>query len=385
VIFKQQCRYLRFDLEDGQQVICWGRVGLYEKRGEYQIIADYIEPRGIGSLQLAFEQLKGRLAAEGLFDEARKRTLPLVPRRIGIVTSPTGAVIRDMVHILRRRFENIEVLLYPAKVQGEGAAVEIARGIEYLGAKGAVDVIIVGRGGGSLEDLWAFNEEIVARAIFASPIPVISAVGHETDFTIADFVADARASTPSSAAEIVVPQKRDLTRILEGLTMRMARVMDQVVLGSRERVQGAQNRIKDPQRKIDELRLRLDEYWGRLAQAIMRTWRENRERQGRVLRLLVTQAPGNRIQSLRMVLDQARRGLDGGMVNLLAAKQAIWEKEVARLDAMSPLAIMQRGYSITRRLPDGLILRDADHVEINKEVAVRLSRGELVCRVEQKR
>ena len=385
VVFKMQSRMLRFNLEDGQHVICWGRVGVYEKRGEYQIIVDYMEPRGIGSLQLAFEQLKQRLFEEGLFDEARKRPLPLVPGRIGIVTSPTGAVIRDMVRILRRRFENIEILLYPVKVQGEGAAVEIAQGIEYLGARGQVDVVIVGRGGGSLEDLWAFNEEVVARAIFNSPIPVVSAVGHETDFTIADFVADVRASTPSAAAEIVVQQKRDLIRVLDGLTARMARVMDQVLLGNRERVQGVQKRIRDPRRRIDELRLRLDEDWGRLAQAIMRTWRENRERQQRVSRLLVTQTPVNRIQSLRMVLDQARKGLDGGMVNLVAAKRGIWEKEVARLDAMSPLAILQRGYSITRRLPDGLILRDAAHAEINKEIAVRLSRGELVCRVEQKR
>ena len=385
VVFKMQSRMLRFNLEDGQHVICWGRVGLYEKRGEYQIIVDYMEPRGIGSLQLAFEQLKQRLFEEGLFDKARKRRLPLVPKRIGIVTSPTGAVIRDMVRILRRRFENIEILLYPVKVQGEGAAMEIAQGIEYFGAKGDCDVVIVGRGGGSLEDLWAFNEEVVARAIFNSPIPVISAVGHETDFTIADFVADVRASTPSAAAEIVVKQKRDLIRVLEGLTARMARVMDQVALGNRERLQGAQKRIRDPRRRIDELRLRIDEHWGRLAQAMMRTWRENRERQGRVLRLLVTQAPVNRIQSLRMVLAQAHKGLQGGMINLVEAKRAIWEKEVTRLDAMSPLAILQRGYSITRRLPDGLILRDADHVEINKEVAVRLSRGELVCRVEQKR
>jgi exodeoxyribonuclease VII large subunit len=385
VVFKMQSRMLRFNLEDGQHVICWGRVGLYEKRGEYQIIADYLEPRGIGSLQLAFEQLKQRLLDEGLFDRARKRPLPLVPRRIGIVTSPTGAVIRDMVRILRRRFENIEVLLYPVKVQGEGAAAEIAAGIAYLGMKGHCDVIIAGRGGGSLEDLWAFNEEVVARAIFNCPIPVISAVGHETDVTIADFVADARASTPSAAAEIAVPQKRDLTRMLEGLTMRMARVMDQVVSGNRERWQGAYNRVRDPRRRIDELRLRLDEHWGRLAQTIMRTWRENRERRGRVSKLLVAQVPVRRIQSLRMVLDQAGKGLDGGVVNLIAAKQSQWEREVARLDAMSPLAILQRGYSITRRLPDGLILRDTAQVEQDKEVAVRLSRGELVCRVEQKR
>jgi exodeoxyribonuclease VII large subunit len=384
VIFKMQSRYLRFDLEDGQQVMCRGRVGLYEKRGEYQIIADYIEPRGIGSLQLAFEQLKARLAAEGLFDGVRKRPLPLVPRRIGIVTSPTGAVIRDMVHILRRRFENVEVLLYPVKVQGEGAAEEIARGIAFLGAQGAVDVIIVGRGGGSLEDLWAFNEEIVARAICASLIPVVSAVGHETDFTIADFVADVRASTPSAAAEIVVQQKRELVRQIEGLAARMVRAMNQQVLTSREQVRGARKGIRDPRRRIEELQLRLDEQWGRLVQATVRTWRENHERQERIFRLLLTQDPGRRIRSLRDGVVQLHKGLHGGMTAIVDAKKGKWEKEIARLDAMSPLAILRRGYSITRRLPDGLILRDADEVGLHNEVAVRLHHGELVCRVEGK-
>lgn len=385
VLFKMQSRYLRFELEDGQYVICWGRVGIYEKRGEYQLILDYVEPKGVGSLQIAFEQLKLRLAAEGLFDEARKRPLPLVPKKIGIVTSPTGAVIRDMLHILRRRFENIEVVLYPVKVQGEGAAAEIAHGVDYLGEKGGVDVIIVGRGGGSLEDLWAFNTEVVARAIFVSPVPVISAVGHETDFTIADFVADVRAPTPSAAAELVVPQKRDLSRLIEVLTERMGRGMDRLLVRSREQVIGVQGRVKDPRRRIEELRLRLDEYWGRLAAAVLRTWRENRERAERILRLLFAQDPVHEIRSQRDGLSQLDKGLGMGMVALLASKQKGWEKEVARLDAMSPLAILRRGYSITRRLPGNQILRDADEVGMKGQVAVRLHRGELICRVEEKR
>ena len=384
VLFKQQSRYLRFELEDGQHVICWGRVGIYEKRGEYQLILDYVEPRGIGSLQLAFEQLKQRLFEEGLFDQARKRPLPLVPKRIGIVTSPTGAVIRDMLHVLRRRFENIEVVLYPVKVQGEGAAQEIAQGIAYLGAQGEVDVIIVGRGGGSLEDLWAFNEEAVARAIFACPIPVISAVGHETDFTIADFVADVRASTPSAAAELVVQQKRDLVRSIEVLRQRMARGMDRLLVRSREQVMGAQGSIRDPRRRIEELRLRLDEQWGRLAQATLRTWRENKERAERVLRLLFAQDPCYAIRSFREGIAQLTKALRVGMATVLASKRKAWEKELARLDALSPLAILSRGYSITRRLPDNLILRAADEVEMKDQVAVRLSRGELICRVEGK-
>ena len=384
VLFKQQSRYLRFELEDGQHVICWGRVGIYEKRGEYQLILDYVEPKGIGSLQLAFEQLKGRLAEEGLFDEERKRPLPMLPHRIGIVTSPTGAVIRDMLHILRRRFENIEVVLYPVKVQGAGAADEIAQGIGYLGEQGGVDVIIVGRGGGSLEDLWAFNEEAVARAIFASPVPVISAVGHETDFTIADFVADVRAPTPSAAAEIAVREKGDLLRMLSDRVTRMGREMDHFLVRSREQIIGVQGKIRDPRRRIEENRLRLDEYWGRLATMVQRTWRENRERAARVLQILLTQDPLHEIRTLREGLSQLNKRLQGDTVALVDSKRTGWEKHVARLDAMSPLAILQRGYSIARRLPDGLILRDADEVGMNGQVAVRLHRGELICRVEGK-
>jgi exodeoxyribonuclease VII large subunit len=384
VIFKQQRRYLRFELEDGQHVICWGRVGIYEKRGEYQLILDYVEPKGVGSLQLTFEQLKGRLAEEGLFDEDRKRPLPVLPKRIGIVTSPTGAVIRDMLHILRRRFENIEVLLYPVKVQGAGAAEEIAQGIGYLSEKGGVDLIIVGRGGGSLEDLWAFNEEAVAQAIFASPVPVISAVGHETDFTIADFVADVRAPTPSAAAEIAVREKGDLLRGIGDLMERMDRGKDRLLARRRELVIGVAGRIRDPRRRIEELRLRLDEFWSRLAQAARRTWRESRERAVRVSRLLFVQDPAHEIRALRDGLSQLNKRLQGGMAACVESKRKGWEKEVARLDAMSPLAILRRGYSITRRLPDGLVLRAVDEVGVKAQVVVRLHRGELICRVEGK-
>lgn len=384
VVFKQQSRYLRFELEDGQHVICWGRVGIYEKRGEYQIILDYAEPKGVGSLQLAFEQLKERLAEEGFFDEGRKRSLPVLPRRIGIVTSPTGAVIRDMLHVLRRRFENIEVLLYPVKVQGEGAAQEIAQGVASLGEHGEVDVIIVGRGGGLLEDLWAFNEEAVARAIFASPVPVISAVGHETDFTIADFVADVRAPTPSSAAELAVQQKRDLVRMIDVLAERIGRGMDRLLVRSREQVIGVQEKIRDPRRRTEDLRLRLDDHWGRLAQATIRTWRENRERAERISRIFFAQDPCHEIRSYREGIAQLAKGLRGGMAAIVDSKRKGWEKEVAQLDAMSPLATLRRGYSITRRLPDGRILRTADEVGMKGQVQVRLHRGELICRVEGK-
>ena len=215
VCFRSQARYLKFKPRDGVSVIARGRLSVYEARGEYQLLVELLEPAGLGALQLAFEQLKAKLAAEGLFDTARKKPLPVLPRTVGIVTSPSGAVIRDILRVLRRRYRNMNALLYPVRVQGEGAAQEIVQAIEHLNRRGGVDVMILARGGGSLEDLWAFNEEDVARAIAASRIPIISGVGHESDFTIADFVADLRAPTPSAAAELVVHRKQDFQAELE--------------------------------------------------------------------------------------------------------------------------------------------------------------------------
>jgi exodeoxyribonuclease VII large subunit len=384
VIFKMQIRYARFDLEDGLHVLCWGRVGIYQKRGEYQLILDYVEPRGIGSLQLAFEQLKERLAEEGLFDEVRKRALPLLPTRIGIVTSPTGAVIRDVLHIVYRRFDNIAIVLYPVRVQGEGAAEEIARGITYLGEEEGVDVIIAGRGGGSLEDLWAFNEEVVARAIVESPVPVISAVGHETDFTIADFVADVRAPTPSAAAELVVQNKRDILKMIEGIEEEMIREMVHILNRKREEVKSVGGMVKDPRRKMEEFRLRLDECWSRLGTAVRRTWRENRERINRVSHILLSQDPSYKITSFRDILRQKNKGIVTSISTILSDKAKGWEREMARLEAMSPLAILQRGYSITRRLPDGKIIMDAQEVEVQDTVEVKLFKGHILCQVEGK-
>ena len=236
VCFRNQARYLKFKPQDGISVIARGHLSVYEARGEYQLYVEYLEPAGLGALQLAFEQLKQKLAAEGLFDTARKKPLPLLPRTIGVVTSPTGAVIRDILRILRRRFRNMNVLIYPVKVQGEGAAEEIVEGVKYFNREQNVDVMIVGRGGGSLEDLWAFNEEVVARAIAASGIPVISAVGHETDFTIADFVADLRAPTPSAAAELVVHRKQDFLTELENRARRMTQIVRLQLSEARQRL-----------------------------------------------------------------------------------------------------------------------------------------------------
>ena len=231
VLFKTQARTLRFVLEDGLHVICRGRLSVYERRGEYQLILAEVEPKGIGALQLAFLQLKDRLKREGLFDPAHKKPIPMLPQTIGIITSPTGAAIRDMLHIIHRRFENVHILLYPVRVQGEGASLEIAKAIQDFNKWMNVDVIIAGRGGGALEDLWSFNEEIVARAIYHSKIPIVSAVGHETDYTISDFVADLRAPTPSAAAELVVRDKREIKKtvhyLLEGLQNRILQTLEE--------------------------------------------------------------------------------------------------------------------------------------------------------------
>jgi len=243
VMFRGANSQIPFKLEDGLEVICHGRITVYETRGQYQIVVDHCEPKGIGALQLAFEQLKKKLSEEGLFDAKNKKPLPFLPKKIGVVTSPTGAAIRDILKVLHQRFESTNVLLIPVRVQGEGAAEEVAEAIFLLNKRDDIDVMIVGRGGGSMEDLWAFNEEVVARAIFASKIPVVSAVGHEIDFTIADFVADVRAPTPSAAAEIVVPRRRDLLEHIEELKQQL---------------------FKSPLRRFPDLLMRLDDLRGRL-------------------------------------------------------------------------------------------------------------------------
>ncbi len=259
---------IRFDLEDGQELVCHGRVSVYNVRGEYQIIIDHAEPKGKGALQVAFEQLKKKLEAEGLFAKERKRPLPFLPRKIGVVTSPTGAAVRDIIHVLTRRFPTIEILLIPVRVQGEGAASEIAQAIADMNRMDDIDVMIVGRGGGSLEDLWAFNEEAVARAIFASRIPVISAVGHEIDFTIADFVADVRAPTPSAAAEIAVPKKADLEAAIKDLKRQLLLALKKDLEARWADFRKLKSGVADPTRRFPDLMIRMDHLEERLKMAV---------------------------------------------------------------------------------------------------------------------
>jgi exodeoxyribonuclease VII large subunit len=383
LIFRQQARDLRFVPDDGLHVICRGRVSLYEPRGEYQLILDYMEPKGIGALQIAFEQMKSRLEAEGLFDEERKRSLPIAPRRIGIVTSPSGAAIRDMLQIIHRRFPTVGILICPVRVQGVEAPLEIAQAIRDLNVPEDVEVIIVGRGGGSLEDLWAFNDERVARAIYESRIPIISAVGHETDFTIADFVADMRAPTPSAAAELVVREKAELLRAIESLNLRMMGCMRQHLGFLQGRADRASSGLIDPRRALEGFLKHLNQLSRRLSSATHGLVMEARNRANRLGEKLLYRNPRERAGEYGSRVSLLTRDLNA------AIQRRIWEREnqvrqlISNLDTLSPLAILKRGYSITRKYPSDEIIKDARVVAKGDRVKVKFYRGEILCEVEE--
>ncbi len=386
VCFRNQARYLKFRPQDGISVIARGHLSVYETRGEYQLYIEYLEPAGLGALQLAFEQLKQKLAAEGLFDPGRKKPLPLLPRTVGVVTSPTGAVIRDILRVLRRRFRNMNVMLCPVKVQGEGAAEEIADGIKTLNRQTGVDVIVVARGGGSLEDLWAFNEEIVARAIAASKIPIISAVGHETDFTIADFVADLRAPTPSAAAELVVRGKQEFVIDLRTRAQRMSHIIRLSLSEARRRfTELRMHRVfQTLQTRLGERAQRLDE----LIAALERLVRENLNKAHEAwlhASAGVVRYDFRRIIGLkRAELDDHLRRLDSDFKRYLTERRNRLGQAEAILRERSPLVILKRGYSITREA-SGKIVRDAAQVATGSDIFIRLARGELGAIVRDKK
>jgi exodeoxyribonuclease VII large subunit len=388
VMFRSQARLLRFKPENGMQVIARGRVTIYEARGSLQLSAEYLEPKGAGALQVAFEQLKAKLAVEGLFDQARKRPLPAAPKRIGIVTSPRGAVIQDMLNILRRRHHGVDVILYPAQVQGEFAATEVGAGVKYLssGRAGVIDVLIIARGGGSVEDLAAFNDEALARIIAASPVPTISAIGHETDFTIADFVADLRAPTPSAAAEIVSESKQRLEERVAELHNRLRRGTEYRLLMARkhtiELTQHAafgsiRQLLNRRQQRVDDLRARLlDSHRGAL--------RGYRSR----LDIATTHL---RARDLRVVLRNVRRGMEtlqlrlaGNSRRALAERRRSLDALSGRLNALSPLRILDRGYALVIDSA-GNIVKDADQVVVGESISTRLAKGALEAQVTAKR
>jgi exodeoxyribonuclease VII large subunit len=384
VMFKSSVRSLKFKPDDGLHVVVRGRISVYDPKGEYQIVCEHIEPQGLGALQLAFDQLKRRLQAEGLFDAARKRPLPALPRKIGIVTSLDGAAIRDIIKVLARRYPNAHIVIRPTRVQGEGAASDVARGLAAIVKVPGIDVVIVGRGGGSVEDLWAFNEEVVARAIVASPVPVISAVGHEVDVTIADFAADVRAPTPSAAAEIVVARKEDFFRHIERLGER--------VQGS---VRGLLARLESRVHQLNR-RTAFSGYGARLAMRgrhcadtthalrdVARAGLSRRTRRYQSLRLALEQFDLRR----RLGAIRARLiGVDGALRGAVMTRSHLAESQLqncaARLESLSPLGVLGRGYAVCWNADRTQVIRKASEVSAGERVRVTLSQGELTCNVD---
>jgi len=345
VLFKSNHSLVKFELKDGLKIIAFGRISIYEPKGSYQLYVEKIEPAGLGALNLAFEQLKKKLEKEGLFAKEKKKSIPFLPTTIGVVTSKTGAAIRDILNVLNRRFASVGVILRPVKVQGEGAALEVAQAIEEFNhfnkaclPKDKVDVVIVGRGGGSLEDLWAFNEEIVARAIFRSEIPIISAVGHEIDFTISDFVADLRAPTPSAAAELVIANKENLKDELAHLSSRLNTV------------------------SLNNLEIRL-KYLNSLKEACL------------------FRNPINRVRYHMEKLDGLAISLDRHLRHFLQIKEQHLKAVNARLDSLSPLSVLSRGYSISFLLPKKEVILDASKLSEGDEILTKVKKGSFISRV----
>jgi exodeoxyribonuclease VII large subunit len=383
-LFRTQLRLLGLQPRDGMQVLMRARVTLYEGRGEYQLVVEHLEEAGEGALRRAYEALKQRLASEGLFDTARKKPLPRLPRRIGIITSPSGAVLHDIVTTLRRRFPAIPVLLYPVPVQGDGAGARIADAIRAAGNRNECDVLILARGGGSLEDLWAFNEEVVARALVACPIPVVSGVGHETDFTIADLAADVRAPTPTAAAEMVSPDQRAWHEQFRGLEQHMTRRMRETLRAHRQRVDWYTARLVHPRTRIENLEQRLHAFTHRLVLAQARRLHSRRaqlhglvtrfERCSPLARLRARQADcrhwyGRALQALTHRLRHARQQLT---------------HSARALHALSPLATLDRGYAIVHDRK-GNILRDSAAVAVGDTIQARLARGVLQAVVKERK
>jgi exodeoxyribonuclease VII large subunit len=385
VLFRTQALGLRFRLEDGLKVLVRGRISLYEARGAFQINCQWMEPAGRGSLQLAFEQLKRRLAAEGLFDPSRKRPIPALPQCIAVITSPTGAALRDFLHVLDRRYANVRIVIHPVRVQGDGAAAEIAAALRRANRLEGVDVIVVCRGGGSLEDLWPFNEELLARAVLESGIPVISAVGHEIDFTICDFVSDLRAATPSAAAEMVVATKEELRERIASLLSRSHQSIRLIHRDLRERAArlGRSRALLSTRGRLDALFQRLDDHREALRGALRRKLLERGRRLARASeivspRLLAAHVGARRLRSealLRRAVPAVRR--------IASERRDRWAALSSLLDSFSPLAVLDRGYALCLDPHTGALVTDSRRLPEHGRVDVRLRRGRIACDVRE--
>ena len=381
VLFKGYRAGIKFQPEDGDQVLMFGRITVYDARGEYQIITESLEPRGLGALQKAFEQLKAKLEKEGLFDDEAKKPLPAFPWKIGVVTSPTGAAVRDILNVIRRRNSKVSVLLRPAKVQGEGSAKDIAQGIRDLNTMKDVDVIIIGRGGGSLEDLWAFNEEEVARAIFASRIPIVSAVGHEIDFTIADFVADLRAPTPSAAAELTVPVLNEILKDIRSLTGELIEALCQQLEDYRDLLNRLMDRrfFHQPKEIFSPHVQRLDDLHSRMVRSLEQGLVIHQQRLEDRKHRLIQASPKNKIQLLSEKLVGLQNRMVQNIQTQIRFRRERFEGFLKNLNAVNPLAILERGYSICSK--DDKSIKSSTEVKPGDKVKIRLSQGGLDCTV----
>jgi exodeoxyribonuclease VII large subunit len=384
VMFRGQQRQLKFQPEDGMRITGMGRLSVYEPRGTYQIILEYLEPSGIGALQIAFEKLKARLADEGLFDDKHKKAVPFLPHKIALITSPSGAAVHDMLNIIDRRFPNVNIQVFGVKVQGEGAETEIAGAIEQLNQKTDIDVAILARGGGSLEDLQAFNSESVARAIYASEIPIISGIGHETDYTIADFVSDLRAPTPSAAAELAVPVKIELLQRINDLSADLRYRMTHLIQRFRTSLADMSQRLIDPQKQIEDWRLRIDDVASRMIRNVKMRLDRKKERFFWLKDRLLINSPSNQSRNLNIMVEQNAYKLLKLINIIIDKKSADLRKLSVQLQTLSPISILKRGYSITRTIPDLNVVMDPKMVAIGQDLEVMVAKGTLTCRVKGK-
>jgi exodeoxyribonuclease VII large subunit len=381
-MFRNRNMLIRFNPENGMQVLVRARISLYEARGEYQIIAEHMEEAGDGALRRAFEMLKQRLQAEGLFSSEHKKPLPAFPKQIGIITSPTGAAIRDILTTLKRRFPSLPVIVYPVAVQGAGSAEQIAKMIGIAGQRNECDVLILARGGGSLEDLWSFNEEVVARAIHACTLPIVTGIGHEIDFTIADFVADQRAPTPTAAAELITPNQYELHKRLQQLAARLQHVLQIQLQRAKERLHWLSRHIQHPGRRVQDWSQRLDETQLRLNNAMTHQLRHSLARVTQLHTQLQGYNPIVRLQAYQKQLAYLQQRGSTAISHQLERKSRMLVNLVRTLDTISPLATLHRGYAIVTRTRDNQILRSATQAQAGEQIRARLAQGRLLCKVE---
>ncbi|MEN8169135.1 MAG: exodeoxyribonuclease VII large subunit [Pseudomonadota bacterium] len=383
-MFRMRATNLAFTPRDGSQILARVRVSLYENRGDFQLAVDHMEEAGDGALRRAFDELKQRLQQEGLFEKGRKRPLPTLPHTIGVITSPSGAAIHDILTVLNRRFPSTRVVIYPVAVQGDGAAHEIAEAIRLAGERAECEVLIVGRGGGSLEDLWAFNEESVARAIYESPSPVVSAVGHEVDISIADFVADARAATPSAAAELLSPDASQLQIRVSAFQHRLQQTVARQQQQARQRLEGLRQRLRHPGQRLQQIAQRLDELEWRMGNARRNQLHHRQSRLSNLISRLQRHAPQAQLQRLQARQQSLQTRLHHAMHEKLTLGHSRLGMQARTLEAVSPLATLHRGYAIVTSEADGTLIEQSRQIEPGAKIRAKLAQGELLCRVEER-